>query len=417
MIFRKSNHIINKTITNNQISRYGVVSCKILCNSLIIMYLGLKPLIDLTWRYKFLGLNLQSALNLIIPTCLLFLIVIANPFRLLIRKEFAVFYLFVLFVSVSIIINSSDLNHIATTSRLLLNVIFLYAMCKYFSVDDLYKIRIFFSISMFSLCFLGMLQLLGILPYEYFMYSLIPGVKTGRVSGTYSHPTDFIRIALFYVIFYLCLLKANNNLWYKIVYIFTIGIILFTYHRAALAVMLIIHFIHYLIWRKYLRIVFAGFFLTIIVIVKLDFFTYSIIEKRLNFSEGIENSRFSYAYQSYYLYKSADTIHKLFGSGSFPDGRLFGDCDYMRILYSHGIIAFCLYFVFIGTSLILGFRKKNPLMKQILLFPLLTLFMLSITSDPLRYPSFLIFLFAFLSVGQKRQYTTEYNRINLKIAL
>ena len=381
------------------------VSIKKLCRMSLIMYLSLKPLIDLTWRFKYMGFNIQSALNLVFPVTLASALFVMSPLRLYFERRTILLFIFVAFVLLSIVANPTDLQHASTSARLLLNVIILYALIATFDTENLLLMTKAFAVSVLIICVLGIMQVLGFLPYEYYMYTLIPGIRTGRLSGTYSHPSEFLRVVVFYIILYLCFLRVRNVWYYKLVYFASLISFLLTFHRAGITIVLLLHLLDNFIEKKFARLGLLSIALLAIVAFNHEFFYYTIIKTRLNFEGGIEDTRFGYAIESMRLFKQADIVGKIFGSGSFPEGRLYGDCDYARILYSHGLFALVAYIGFIASLLLVALRQTDSVRKKIILYPTVTLLLMSITMDPLRYPSFLVFFFAFVSVGLKMSRT------------
>lgn len=376
--------------------------CIPFCAGAISIYLGLKPLIDLTWRYSLNGINLQGILNVVIPLGLLTLLILSNPDKVYYLRELKIFYVFVGLVLISLVPNYSS-NFLLITFRFIFNVLFLHMMVYCYEVDNFFSIKRLFTFSILVLCVLGTLQIFGVLPYEYYMGTLFAGRLTGRVSATYAHPNDLARILIMYTIFYLCFLKGKSGWFYKFTYYFTIVIMFFTLHRVTLFVMILLILMDNYYSRKYARTLLIISVIFLGVIATYDVLYYSIVEKRLDFSQGFEKSRFRLAEQSYIYYRESPLINKLVGSGELPGGRIYGDCDYLRILYAHGTIALVAYLLFLAKMLTISITQSELLTRKLLLYPTVTLIILSITTDPLRYPSLLVFIFAFWVVGLKRK--------------
>lgn len=363
--------------------------------TILSVLIGLRPLSEILWRHKFIGANLQSHLTIIlfIISCIL----LFN--KKSIQKKYLLIYItvgfFISFIFLSSIFNFSEILFLESLKTITSFTIGL-AVLSVLPMNNIRLLLVLFGISILVLTIVSYLQYFGFCEFNYFTGSVVKGKSIGRVSGGLSHPNDLNRSLVFFI-FTLFFLLPRISIYLRLGGIlFFVPPIFWTYHRVTYLIVFIIIFLCLLYIRKYYLLGIGLLLLSFIVFINIDWILFFVFEKRLNFSRGLESSRFWYSYESIRLFSEAPFWHKLFGSGIFPCGRKHGDGDLPRILYAYGVIGLFAYFSVLLS--VLGLFLKNFVRNSVFfcscLFCIWMVF--SLFTDVARYPAFIIMFFVCL---------------------
>jgi hypothetical protein len=298
---------------------------------------------------------------------------------------------------------------ISVNLKFLLSFLYLFSI-YYFAKSPIIIKKIFFLLflSMLVVSFISYLQYMEIVPYYYFTSSVVPGQMTGRASGGYSHPNDYMRFFLPLTVFYLVLNYYNlfqqkrTKRIILIGFLFMFPAVILTYHRMSF-ILIVIFIVIDLIYRRKrsLLLVLLGTCLYFIIRYS-EYLYFFVVSSRLRTGDGIAglfNDGRLYAFYSRVLgFKDAAFHNKLFGSGLYY-GVEYGDNDFGRVLYSLGLFAFLFLVSYHLIYFCVIFIKRKKTDFYCLLISGIMFFFLSITTDPTRYPSLLLLYFLLVSAG------------------
>lgn len=400
-------------------------------------FLAMKPIIDLAWRWRFFeiaeqGVNLQTlvALLIILSTSLAFLLrrkrIVADLKGIILLASTT--------FSVLITPTSWGLNELI---RLYAGISFLFTAGIALSQEESFnKFAKYFILSVSVPVLLSFLQRAGLLPFEY--WDWIESEMVGRVSGTYQHPLGLIYFLVYAIPLSLYLLSYSYLSWRSrvVLWMFIVLSLLaiaFTYHRAALFVIGISLWLWMVLSRKYkfavLLILLGGFaafwFREWIGILYGDIG--AVIVGKVAFSSGefLRGRGMNWYLFLSSLFKS-HPFFWLFGrGGSVAEGFVPGfgywssnepHNDFIRILHAYGFIGLGLY-----ASILLSFFWKSLRLRclddhflrylgNLMIVVLVSIILMSITTEPMRYPSGVWYLFAIGSVVEV-QYRRNRDRI------
>jgi O-antigen ligase len=273
---------------------------------------------------------------------------------------------------------------------------------------------------------LSFAQHAGILPYEYWDY--LAGVAVGRVSGTYQHPLGLIFFLIYAVPLALYLLaRPAQSVLARLALWSFIGIslvaLVFTYHRTALIAVGLQIWLWLILTRKYriaiLFVVGAALLifwrradLQILYVNVLD-----ILQGRVGFStRQFLRGRGTHWYLFLHSLFSAHPFYWLVGRGGsmaegfVPDyGYWSSDephSDYIRLLHAYGLVGLGLYLGILGSFLRQSLRLRRARaffprhLGSLMIVVLICIAIMSITTEPIRFPTGMWYLFVLGSVVQ-----------------
>lgn len=357
--------------------------------------IGLRPASELLWQYKLFGSNLQSWLSLLIFIIAIFLVFTMEK----IQRYYLPFFLSIVFFSMYITIFSllyGDIVFLKESLKTITSLVIGLAIISTLNKEHLRIIIAIFTVSVILLTIFSYLQHFGLYDFYYYTGCVIKGQIIGRVSGGLSHPNDLNRNLIFFIfLLFFCLPKLSDLIRLSTLFVIALPIY-WSYHRTTYLCTIVILILYLTYKRKYLILtILSGVFATVIAL-KIDYIRFFVFGQRLNFTNGIDGSRFRICNESIRLFFEAPFFNKLFGSGLFPGGRTHGDGDLPRIIYAYGVTGFVGY---IGVLLsILHAAMKN--INRYAFFSLFCLFSIgviySIFVDVTRYPAFLIMFFVCL---------------------
>jgi len=268
------------------------------------------------------------------------------------------------------------------------------------------------------------LQKAQILPFEY--WDWIEGQAIGRVSGTYQHPLGLIYFLVYAIPLALYLLtKPSRSLRYRLLLWLFIGLslvaLVFTYHRTALVTIGLGIWFWMVLTRQYGRAMLLAILGGVLAFWLRDrvqlLYTniVDIIQGKVVFSSGeFLRGRGMNWYLFLHSLFSSHPLFWLFGrGGSVAEGFVphFGywssnepHNDFIRILHAYGLIGLGLYlailFSFLWKSLRLRRMRDRflPHLGNLMIVVLTSIVLLSVTTEPMRYPTGVWYLFALGSV-------------------
>jgi len=384
-----------------------------------------KPLLDLTWRWRFFtvaeqGVNFQTILGVLV----IIVTALALFFR---RKQLIVDIKLVLFLacasfSVLLTPTSWGINELV---RLLAGVSFFFTVGVVLSRKDSFnRFAKYFVLTVSVPVILSFLQQAKILPFEY--WDWIGSTMIGRVSGTYQHPLVLIYFLVYAVPLALYLLtKGSQPLRYRLLLWLFIGLSLvaltFTYHRAGLVVIGLEIWLWMILTKKYGRATLLIVLGCLLFVWQKDSLlllyenVFDILQGRVAFSD---DEFLRGRGMNWYLFlDSLFSSHPLFWligrGGSVVEGFVpkFGywssnepHNDFIRILHAYGLVGLGLYLTilvsFFWQSLYL--RRRQDVFSRdlgnLMIIILVAIVLLSITTEPMRYPTGVWYLFAIGSV-------------------
>ena len=392
----------------------------------IMFFLVSKPLWDLTWRWKFFKLfgqsvNVQTFLALFVLGLNALAVLHSNSWRRLPRR--VSIFLACATLSVFFSPSSQGFNELL---RLLAGIAFFYTAGPLLAEPQRFDR---FAKGLLIVCgvplVLSFLQMAGLLPYDYFDW--IGGVEVGRISGAYQHPLGLIYLFVYAFPLGLHIASGSNQTdsakkWAWLFLISASIVLVFTYHRVGyLAIASEVILGLYLHWGK--KAVLA--FLLVLGVVSL--LSFSFIELLYaNVGESVE--RGSDDSGEYFLrgrgfqwilyadsYISSGPVHWVTGLGGSviagvdpeDNSNLLSPDephdDYIRILHAYGLLGLVLYLSILTQFFRRAIHHTNSpdrfarSLARILLPVLVATVLLSVTTEPMRYPTAVWYLFALAS--------------------
>jgi hypothetical protein len=391
----------------------------------VFLMLITKPLIDLTWRWRFATVA-EQGIN--VQTLVAVLVIVATALALFFwRKRLVIdvkVFLLLAFAAFSVLLTPTSWG-INELVRLFAGVAFFFTtgivLKEGRSFDTFAK---YFILAVSVPVFLAFLQRAQILPYEY--WDWIGRQRVGRISGTYQHPLGLIYFLVCAIPLALYLLEnPSRRLWQRLLLWLFIGLSLvaaaLAYHRTGLAALGLSIWLWMVLSRKYGRAI-----LLIVLAGLLAFWLQDWLQ--LLYANVVEMLEGKVTFSSRTFLRGRGTnwylfLHSLFRShplfwifgrgGSIAKGFVpnFGYVisnephnDFIRILHAYGLVGLGLYiailFSFFRKSLYL--RRTTDLFSRrlgnVMIIVLMMILLLSITGEPMRYPTAVWYLFALGSV-------------------
>jgi len=391
-------------------------------DSWILFFLVTKPLWDLTWQWRFFSVaeqevNLQTFLGLIVLALNGFAMSRGNSWLRLPRRV----SIFLGCAALSVLFSPSSWG-VNELLRLLSGVAFFYTAGPLLAEPRRFD---YFAKGLLLVCsvpvLLSFLQLAGVLPYTY--WDWIDGVRIGRISGGYETPLSlvYLFIFLFPLALYIASEKSQTSTVRHLAWLLMACmsvVLVFTYHRVGYVTIATEVFIClYLSGRRKSTL---AFLLVIAVIAILSFNFLGILyapEQTFGTDANSSGGEFLrgrgmqwYLYAESYV--SSGPIHWIMGLGGSviptvlwedpTDNPLSPDephNDYIRILHAYGLVGLLLYL----SILVAFWRRTLQLLRstnvfardlaRIMLPALVGVMILSVTTEPMRYPTEVWYLF------------------------
>jgi O-antigen ligase len=416
---------------------YGLVEIGILAGGLVALYftfslrkfvwllLVTKPLIDLTWRWRFATVAEQE-IN--IQTLIAVLVIIVTALTIFLRRKQVVLnekvILLVVFAILSVLLTPTSwaINELI---RLIAGVSFFFTAGVVLSEEDFFdRFAKSFILAVSVPVVLGLLQKAGVLPFEY--WDWFEGQKIGRVSGTYQHPLGLIYFLIYAIPLALYLLtKPSLSLLYRLLLWSFIGLslmaLVFTYHRMALVAIGLEIWLWMVLTKKYGRAILLVVLGGILVFWLRDWIQllyrniFDILQGKVAFSSGeFLRGRGMNWYLFLHSLFSSHPLFWLFGrGGSVAEGFVphFGywssnepHNDFIRILHAYGLVGLGLYLIILFSFFWKSLRLRcmrgcfSHHLGNLMIVVLTSIVLLSTTTEPMRYPTGVWYLFTLGSV-------------------
>lgn len=396
-----------------------------------------KPLIDLTWRWRFFtvaeqGVNIQSLVGLLVIASTGLAVFLWGK-RLIVDLKVV---LLLCFATLSVLLTpvSWGINELV---RLFAGVSFFFTAGVVLDSEESFdRFAKYFILTVSVPVILALLQKVGVLPFEY--WDWIEGHRVGRVSGTYKHPLGMIYFLIYAIPMALYFLDKykKRSICHLLLWLF-IGLslvtIAFTYHRTAFITIGIEIWLWMVLTRKYRQaflLMLGGGLLAFWLRGELQVLYASLLDA---FYGKIPMWKFLRGRgATWYLFlRALLTSHPLYWllgrGGSVAEGWVPGSGywsshephnDFIRILHTYGSVGLGLYlsilFTFLRHSLRLH-RARDPFLHRLgslMIVVLVSIVLLSITTEPMRYPTGVWYLFALGAVVR-----VQYRRLRLESAM
>lgn len=386
-----------------------------------------KPLVDLTWKWQ-VGAVAGQRVNAQTVMAVFLVTLVAVNFglrsRQLVRSPTVIAFL----VSTSLslfICATAPICHIAGAAneylRFLSGVAIFFVAGSFLNVSSVFsKFTCVFLLVVTVPVILSFFQRLGFLEFEY--WDWIGGVRVGRVSGTYQHPLNLAFYIVYAIPLALYLLSEPRG-WIRHVSLLVfvalalLSLVL-TLHRTAL----IASGVQILLWlflrRKYTLLALGAVLITTLIVFQMG--NVQLLYKDLatlmqgDFSPSLFRGRWA-NWQAFILsIRSGTPIQWLFGRG-VSDASAFLPTDYVlsahephndfiRILHAYGLIGLCLYLLMLVsfTRAALQLRRAQDgysrSLSNLMLVLLAGIATMSLTTEPMRYPSSVWYFFMLASI-------------------
>jgi hypothetical protein len=405
----------------------------------ILLALALKPIIDLGWRLSvgtFLGQNLN--LQTLIGVYIILLLAVAWLFgRPTVLSVPLVSLVALASVSVFMLALFSG-NQLASGAEDLLRLIS--GLSLYFVAGAiLINERIFLRFAWILLAaitvplILSLLQIRGVIPYEY--WDWIDGVRTGRLSGSYPHPLNLAGYLVYGHLLALYLVSHTPHFRRRIVLLLWVGllyyVLYYTYHRTTYVV-IALQLVGWLYLHRQrivgLLVIAAG---GIAIFVQRGTFQnlYSTLFSAISNQESFLTQSFLRGRGEQWNRYLNDFVHShplywLFGRGNALLVRQYSDYglapnephnDFLRIMYTYGVfgliaylsclLMFCIMALYVVKKAVGSFEKD---IAYLVLLSVSSIAILSLTTEPMRYPTMVWYLFTLGSM-----ITVMYRRLKL----
>lgn len=399
--------------------------CAFHLRGFIFVILVAKPLIDLTWQWRFFtiagqGVNIQSLVGV--------LVIVVIGLSILYWKKRLVLDLPVIlllgFACFSVLLTPTSLG-INELVRLFAGVsLFFAAGIALDSKKSFERFAAYFLLAVSIPCVLAILQKFELIPFDY--WDWIGGQKVGRPTGAYQHPLGLIYYLIYAVPLALYLVtRPRQPLYRRLLLWASIGLslaaLLSTFHRTALVAIGLQIWLWMLLNKRYgqaLLIIIvgaAGAFLLRDWLQELYMNIVDILQGEIPlFSRYFLRGRGSLWYLFLHSLIDSHPFYWLFGrGGSLAEGYvpLAGywssdepHNDFIRILHAYGFLGLGLYITILFSWFRRSFqvrRAQDVFARQVgtlLSVVLVGVILLSITTEPLRYPTGAWYLFALGSV-------------------
>ncbi len=419
----------------------GIVRLATSLDTWVVVFLVSKPLVDLTWQFKFLEFSEQN----INPQALMGLLAVAFTGvalfwkrRQLVHNKAVVGLCLLAIVSLAATPTSWGFNELI---RLYACLAFFFSAGLVLGSEERFdSFANLFLLAVSVPVVLSYLQEIGLFPYYY--WDTIGGKEVGRATGTYQHPLGIVYLLMYAIPFALYLFDKNRS---RLLY--RMGLLLFmllalvalglTYHRSGQIAILLEIGVWMLLTRKNAKYYLAAGAIAVGITMAVFWQFFSVFYRPLTdaFSNGFNifdpdflRGRGMNWFLFLYSFYKGGPIHWLIGlGGSVAEGYVPGlgflssnepHNDFIRILHAYGLLGLGLYFAILGRI----FQASRQLRRSgdrfsagmgtlgLSLLPCILL--LSITTEPMRYPAAVWYLFSVASVIEVRSQLATQNSAN-----
>jgi O-antigen ligase len=404
---------------------HGLVRWLVKSDAWIFFFLTSKPIIDLTWRWEFVRVFNQRVNPQAIVAVL---VVVLNSLAAVFgrrKPRYSALVMALLGLATFSVLLSPTSWGINELIRLFSGASFFFTAG--FVLRDKKKFDRFAMVLLATVCvplILSLFQAAGVLPYEY--WDWLDGLETGRVSGTYQHPLELV----FFLVYTVPLAlyrweqaeKGSGERIFLVAFFLLAACVLgFTLHRAgwiAIAAELVIWFGSKRQLKKILfgwlalvvlAVLFTGwlsvFFepVTEIVTGEADFATGNIMRGR-----GLIWISFLNSYANggpvRWIVGRGDSVAQVSLPGIVDYAENEPHNDFLRMLHAYGLAGLLLYLGLLVVFLREGLRLRGsgvPFQNRaggILVASVAGIVVLSLTTEPMRYPTGIWYLFVLASV-------------------
>lgn len=393
--------------------------------SFIYIFLISKPLVDLTWQWRFFrilnqDINLQTVLAVyVVMITILILVTMKN--RAVTNPWIILFSGFSIFSSLL----SGNSNSINELLRLISGISFFITVGLVIKTEaSVEKFADLFILVVSVPLVISMLQIAGLAPFEY--WDWIGGVQIGRATGSYQHPLDLVYYIIYlmpFIYFRLDKFKVSlRSIPYLAIFLLALLAVYFTYDRTSFVV-LIIQMVIWLIIKRQYRI--------LVIVVSLGFLGVIIFNEKIAvlYSNLIDIIQGKIAFYSPDFLRGRGVLWYLFLNSWFTGGPMawiFGrgvsiasgfvpligtlttdepHNDFLRILHAYGLAGLSSYLIILIQFIKYGLRlikTGDPFANNlggVLILATTSVIILSLTGEPMRYPSCSWYLFSIASIA------------------
>lgn len=376
-------------------------------NIFINIILGLivfKQIFDLDWRWSlfFIGTKpvpFHQIVAILVPIMIIILasVKILSGNTIYVNDNKYLFFLFIL-VTFSTVVNIS-LNSLDEYLRIL-NFITIFLLFPTLLQDEkkFYQVVKFIFLVSIIPTLISYLQAFNLIGGTYFDVLPYIGVM-GRTTGGYYHPTGYLNyiIVLIPLSIYLYRKGVMRKLFFWPWVIFTMPVLIRSFHRATLVIIFLVLVFYILfdkkIWLKIISIIILFIFLA---------FSFNYIWAFINQGDALTGFAFRGRDAIWLTYidhfQSSFFYQKIIGLGNpnLSSGADEPHSDWLRILFNYGYLGIIFYILFLVNVFIIFIRKLITIKKKywveseaflgIILIVIIVLY--SITMEPLRFSSF-----------------------------
>ncbi len=393
----------------------------------VALSLVIKPLVDLTWRWEFFNVfnqsvNLQAILGVLVA--LLNGVVVVYGRRKPRYSRRVLLLLAAATLSVIITPSSWGVNELV---RLFSGVSFFFTAGLV--LGEKRKFDRFAMMFLAILCVplvLSLFQVAGFLPFEYWD-DLPDGQQIGRASGTYQHPGELI----FFLIYAVPLAlyrwdeteKGQRERALLIVFSVLAALALvFTFHRMGWIVIAVELALWHASKRQFKKIIFGGAAVLVLAVVFSGWISmlFGNVTELFSGEADFASGNFIRGRGAHWIafltsYAQGGPVRWIIGKGGsvaqvslasiFEYAENEPHNDYIRILHAYGLAGVCLYVSLLTAFFresVLHRRSSDPFRRgigRILLCSLVGVLLLSITMEPMRYPTAVWYLFVLSSIA------------------
>jgi O-antigen ligase len=403
----------------------GLVRWLVRSDAWIFFFLVTKPLFDLTWRWEFFNI-FEQRVN---PQAILAaLVVLFNSLAAIFGRRKPRYFRRVLFLlavaTLSVIITPTSWG-VNELVRLFAGVSFFFTagivLCDENKFD---RFSLFFLGIVCVPLTLSLLQVVGLLPFEY--WDEVGGEMIGRASGTYQHPLECVFFLVYAVPVALYRWEkarqgSRERKFLAVFFLLTVVALGFTFLRAGWVTIAVELGIWYALKGQIKKISLAIGALIVLGAVfsgwLSDFYqpATELVSGQTDLASGKFLRGRGLIWMNFVVsYARGGPVHWIIGmGGSVADTYLtelltFGENephnDFIRILHAYGFAGLFLY-----LSLIVAFVREGLLLRKsskpfrsgigrILICSIVGILLLSLTAEPMRYPTGIWYLFVLASI-------------------
>lgn len=396
-------------------------------NVWVVFFLVTKPLVDLTWRWQFLDVlnqrvNLQAILGVLVAilNCLVAVFGRRKP-----RYSRRVLLLLAV-ATLSVIVTPSSWG-VNELVRLFAGVSFFFTAGLILGEKGKFdRFAVMFLAIVCVPLVLSLFQVAGLLPFEYWD-DLPDGQRIGRASGTYQHPGDLIFFLIYAVPLALYrwgeIEKGQRERIFLIAFSVLAALALvFTFHRMGWIVIAVELAVWYASRKQFKRIILGSVVVLVLAAVFSDRISilYQGVTELFSGETDFASGNFIRGRGANWIafltsYAQGGPVRWIIGKGGSVAQVSLASIieysedephnDYIRILHAYGLAGVCLY-----LSLLTAFFRESLLLRsssdafrreigRILLCSLVGVLLLSVTMEPMRYPTAVWYLFALSSIA------------------